>query len=62
MRASVHSIVHGLRSITAESALLSSRFFGNSARFEMGLQSQYDLEVAEDRLSERLGMVTPASA
>ena len=45
MRA-VHSIVHGERSITAETALLSSRFFGNSAGFWMGLQSQYDLEIA----------------
>ena len=53
----IHSIVHGERSITAETALLFSRFFGNSAGFWMGLQSQYDLEVAEDRLSERLDAV-----
>ena len=43
----IHSIVHGERSITAESALLLSRFFGNSAEFWMGLQNQYDLEAAE---------------
>ena len=43
----IHSIVHGERSITAETALLLSRFFGNSAEFWMGLQSQYDLEAAE---------------
>ena len=49
----IHAIVHGERSITAETALLLSRFFGNSAQFWMGLQSQYDLEVAEDRLSQR---------
>ena len=42
----IHSIVHGQRSITAETALLLSRFFGNSAAFWMGLQSQYDLEAA----------------
>ncbi len=58
----IHSIVHGERSITAETALLLSRFFGNSAGFWMGLQSQYDLEVAEDRLSGRLDSVTPALA
>ena len=29
----IHSIVHGERSITAETALLFSRFFGNSAAF-----------------------------
>lgn len=58
----IHSIVHGERSITAETALLFSRYFGNSAGFWMGLQSQFDLEVAEDRLSKRLDRVTPALA
>ena len=53
----VHAIVNGERSITAETALLFSRFFGNSAGFWMGLQSQYDLEVAEERLGERLSVV-----
>ena len=58
----IHAIVHGERSITAETALLLSRFFGNSAEFWMGLQSQYDLEVAEDRLSQRLDAVVSHSA
>ena len=58
----IHSIVRGERSITAETALLLSRFFGNSAQFWIGLQSQYDLEVAQDRLSQRLDMVTAHSA
>ena len=53
----IHAIVHGQRSITAETALLFSRFFGNSAAFWMGLQSQYDLELAEDRLAGRLSTV-----
>ena len=57
----IHSIVHGERSITAETALLLSRFFGNSAEFWMGLQSQYDLETAQDRLSQRLSMVAAHS-
>ena len=57
----IHSIVHGERSITAETALLLSRFFGNSAEFWMGLQSQYDLEVTEDRLSQRLSSVAAHS-
>ena len=57
----IHSIVHGERSITAETALPLSRFFGNSAEFWMGLQNQYDLEVTEDRLSQRLSMVAAHS-
>ena len=58
----IHAIVHGERAITAETALLLSRFFGNSAEFWMGLQGQYDLEVAADRLSQRLEMVAAHSA
>ena len=54
----IHAIVHGERAITAETALLLSRFFGNSAEFWMGLQGQYDLETAADRLSQRLETVT----
>ena len=53
----IHAIVHGERSITAETALLLSRFFDNSAEFWMGLQCQYDLEVAADRIADRLGRV-----
>ena len=54
----IHAIVHGQRAITAETALLFARFFGNSAAFWMGLQSQYDLETAADRLAHRLDEVT----
>ena len=53
----IHAIVHGERSITAETALLLSRFFGNSAAFWMGLQNQYDLERERDRLADRLERV-----
>ena len=58
----IHSIVQGERSVTAETALLFSRFFGNSAEFWMGLQSQYDLEVTEDRIAQRLDTVTAHTA
>ena len=58
----IHAIVHGERAITAETALLFSRFFGNSAEFWLGLQSQYDLETAADRLAERLELVTAYSS
>ena len=58
----VHAIVHGERSVTAATALLFSRFFGNSAEFWMGLQSQYDLEREQDRLAERLDKVSAHSA
>ncbi len=50
----VNEIVLGKRAITADTALRLSRFFGNSPQFWMGLQTQYDLDVAEDRLGKRL--------
>ena len=50
----INEIVHGNRSVTADTALRLSRYFGNSERFWMNLQAGYDLEVEKDRLGERL--------
>ena len=46
---SIHSIVSGERAITREFALLLSRYFGTSTGFWMGLQAQYNAEMAGDR-------------
>jgi addiction module HigA family antidote len=50
----INEIVLGKRAVTADTALRLSRFFGNSPQFWLGLQSQYDLDVAEDHLGKRL--------
>ncbi len=50
----INEIVHGDRSISADTALRLSRFFGMSENFWMNLQSHYDLEVQKDKLSGRL--------
>ncbi|MBI3153100.1 MAG: HigA family addiction module antidote protein [Chloroflexi bacterium] len=50
----INEVVLGKRSITADTALRLSRFFGNSPQFWMGLQNQYDLDVTEDSLGKRL--------
>jgi addiction module HigA family antidote len=50
----INEIVHGKRSITADTALRLGKFFGISAQFWLNLQTRYDLEVAEDLLSDRL--------
>lgn len=50
----VNEIVLGGRRITADTALRLSLFFGNSAQFWLGLQMDYDLDVAEDLLRGRL--------
>ena len=50
----INEIVHGKRSISADTALRLSRFFGTSERFWLNLQTRYDLEVEKDRLKTRL--------
>jgi addiction module HigA family antidote len=50
----INEIVHGKRSITADTALRLGRFFNMSPQFWMNLQSRYDLEVAEDNLAGKL--------
>jgi len=40
----ISEIVKGNRSITADTALRLSRYFGNSAKFWLGLQDDYDIE------------------
>ena len=50
----INEIVHGKRSITADTALRLARYFGMSERFWINLQSRYDLEVEKDRLKDRL--------
>ena len=50
----VNEIIHRKRSITADTALRLSAYFGNSASFWLGLQMDYDLDVAEDTLSKRI--------
>lgn len=50
----INEIVHGKRSITADTALRLSRYFGTTERFWMNLQTRYDLELEKDRLGTRL--------
>ena len=50
----INEIVHGKRSITADTALSLAAYFGNSAFFWLGLQMDYDLDIAEDTLSQRI--------
>jgi addiction module HigA family antidote len=50
----INEIVHGKRSITPDTALRLSRYFGLSERFWINLQARYDLELEKDRLQDRL--------
>ena len=50
----INEIVLGKRGITADTALRLGRYFGMSPQFWLGLQMDYDLDVAEDELRGRL--------
>ena len=50
----VTSILNGQRAISPDTALRLARYFGNSARFWMNLQTRYDLTVAEREFGERI--------
>ncbi len=50
----INEIVHGNRSITADTALRLGRFFGMSPQFWLNLQTRHDIEVTEDFLEDRL--------
>jgi addiction module HigA family antidote len=48
----VSQIVKGNRRITADTALRLSKYFGNSAKFWLGIQDDYDIE--EEKESKEL--------
>jgi len=50
----INEIVLGKRSITPDTALRLSLYFGLSERFWMNLQQRYDIEVEKDRLEDIL--------
>ena len=58
----INEIVRGTRSITADTALRLSRYFGTSERFWLNLQARYDLELQKDKLGNRLDREVKARA
>ena len=50
----INEIVHGKRRITADTALRLAKYFDMSPQFWLGLQMDFDLDLAEDRLAGRL--------
>ncbi|EFK05990.1 addiction module antidote protein, HigA family [delta proteobacterium NaphS2] len=50
----ITQILNGKRGISAETALRLSRYFGNSARFWMNLQSRYELDLAEQNIGAKI--------
>jgi addiction module HigA family antidote len=50
----INEIVHGKRAVTADTALRLGRYFGMSAEFWLGLQLDYDLDIAKDKMQKIL--------
>lgn len=50
----INEIVLGKRAITADTALRLSEYFDLSEKFWLNLQMKYNLEVAKDKLKEKL--------
>lgn len=55
----INEIVHGKRSITADTALRLGRYFGTSAQFWLNLQDFYDLDVHSDSIQSQLDAIKP---
>ena len=50
----INEIVLKKRSVTADTALRLARYFGTSPQFWLGLQSEYDLDLAQEKLGDKL--------
>lgn len=58
----ITDILNGKRGISPETALRLARFFGNSARFWLNLQTVYELAVAERAIGDRVASEVEPSA
>ena len=55
----INEIVHGKRSITADTAVRLAEYFGTSAELWMNLQSHYELRLERRALREQLENIVP---
>lgn len=50
----ISEILKGNRRISADTALRLSKYFGNSAKFWLGIQNDYDIEQEKENKKEEL--------
>ncbi len=53
----ISEIIKGNRRITADTALRLSKYFGNSAKFWLGLQNDYDIEEEKENKAKELNEI-----
>jgi addiction module HigA family antidote len=54
----IHEILHERRSVTADTALRLAKYFGTSAEFWLGLQTDYEMAVARTTMGEALAKIS----
>lgn len=52
-------ILKGKRRITADTALMLSKFFGTSTKFWLGLQNDFDIEAERNNIKKELDHIQP---
>jgi addiction module HigA family antidote len=50
----INEIVHGIRGISADSALRLAHYFGTTPQFWMNLQARFDLQIEDDRIGAKV--------
>src|SRR5574337_2219330 len=58
-RTRIERLANEQTAVTADTALRLARYFGTSPTFWLGIQTQYDLERAEDQLGVKLRDIAP---
>ena len=53
----ISEILKGNRRITADTALRLSKYFGNSAKFWLGLQDDFDIEEAINQKADEFNVI-----
>jgi len=53
----ISEIIKGKRRITADTALRLSKYFGNSAKFWLGIQDDYDIEEEKESKQKELNEI-----
>jgi len=53
----ISEIIKGKRRITADTALRLSKYFGNSPKFWLGLQDDYDIEEEKENKAQELNEI-----
>jgi len=53
----ISEIIHGKRRITADTAIRLSKYFGTSAKFWIGLQTDFDLEKSRQEIDSDIDLI-----